>query len=115
MKFVDDMTILEAIDIKEKITKDPNPNPVQPTTYHARTGHYLPPAVSKVHSELVRIQEFSADNLMMVNVNKTKLMIFNPSKTVDIHPVIKMNDTQLEIVEKMKVLGVIITSDLKWH
>ena len=42
-------------------------------------------------------------------------MIFNLSKTFDIHPVIKMNDTQLEIVEKMKLLGVIITSDLKWH
>ena len=56
MKFVDDITILEAVNIKEKVIKDPNPNPVQPTTYHARTGHFLPPAASHVHNELVKIQ-----------------------------------------------------------
>ena len=52
---------------------------------------------------------------MKINVEKTKLMIFNPSKTIDIHPVIEMDGTQLEIVENMKLLGVVITSDMKWH
>ena len=52
---------------------------------------------------------------MRINVDKTKLMIFNPSRTVDIHPIIEIDDIQLEIVESMKLLGVVVTSDMKWH
>ena len=52
---------------------------------------------------------------MKINVTKTKMMIFNPSKSVDIHPVITMENTQLEIVESMKLLGVVISSNMKWH
>ena len=42
-------------------------------------------------------------------------MIFNPSNSVDIHPVVNMENTQLEIVENMKLLGVVISSNMKWH
>ena len=42
-------------------------------------------------------------------------MIFNPSRTVDVHPIIELDGTQLEIVESMRLLGVIISSDMKWH
>ena len=112
MKFVDDMTIAEAINIKDKIVPHPNPNPVQPTTFHSRTGHYLPPESSHIHKEISRLQEYSSANQMKINVEKTKLMIF---KAIDVHPVIEMDDKQLEIVESMKLLGVIVTSDMKWH
>ena len=112
MKFVDDMTIAEAINIKDKIVPHPNPNPVQPTTFHSRTGHYLPPESSHIHKEIARLQEYSSANQMKINVEKTKLMIF---KAIDVHPVIEMDDKQLEIVESMKLLGVIVTSDMKWH
>ena len=90
----------------------PNPNPVQPTTFHSRTGHYLPPESSHIHKEIARLQEYSSANQMKINVEKTKLMIF---KAIDVHPVIEMDDKQLEIVESMKLLGVIVTSDMKWH
>ena len=112
MKFVDDRTIAEAINIKDKIVPHSNPNPVQPTTFHSRTGHYLPPESSYIHKEIARLQEYSSANQMKINVEKTKLMIF---KAIDVHPVIEMDDKQLEIVESMKLLGVIVTSDMKWH
>ena len=112
MKFVDDRTIAEAINTKDKIVPHSNPNPVQPTTFHSRTGHYLPPESSHIHKEIARLQEYSSANQMKINVEKTKLMIF---KAIDVHPVIEKDDKQLEIVKSMKLLGVIVTSDMKWH
>ena len=73
------MTIAEAINIKDKFVPHPNPNPVQPTTFHS------------------------------------KLITFNPSKAIDVHPVIEKDDKQLEIVKSMKLLRVIVTSYMKWH
>ena len=115
MKYVDDMTIAESINIQEKIVPHPDLNPDRPLTFHGRTGHYLPPEKSEVHSQILNLAGYSDSHKMKINVDKTKLMIFNPSKTVDIHPIIELDHTQLEIVESMKLLGVIVSSDMKWH
>ena len=92
-----------------------SPRKVWAKLHYGRTGHYLPPALSQVQNELLKIQEFSTTNLMKINVTKTKIMIFNPSHSVDIHPAINIQNTQLEIVESMKLLGVVISSNMKWH
>ena len=42
-------------------------------------------------------------------------MLFNTGRTNDFSPEIKIEQAVLEVVEEMKLLGVIITSDLKWH
>ena len=44
-----------------------------------------------------------------------KIMLFNNSKKRDFQPEILLEGKKLEVVEQMKLLGVIITSDLKWH
>ena len=41
-------------------------------------------------------------------------MVFNPCKKVDFRPELEFGDDQLELVEKMRLLGVTIRSDLKW-
>ena len=46
---------------------------------------------------------------------KTKIMLFNRSKQFDFQPNLTICNESAEVVEKMKLLGVIITSDLKWH
>ena len=52
---------------------------------------------------------------MKINEAKTKIMLFNNSKKRDFQPEILLEGKKLEVVEQMKLLGVIITSDLKWH
>ena len=42
-------------------------------------------------------------------------MLFNKSIKYDCQPELHMNDEVLEVVSKMKLLGVIITEDLRWH
>ena len=43
---------------------------------------------------------------------KTKLMIFNPARSVDFCPSFSLNDNELETVEETKLLGLIVDSKL---
>ena len=51
---------------------------------------------------------------MKLNKKKTKVMIFNTAKTRDFTPQLEVEGYTLEVVEEIKLLGVQITSDLKW-
>ena len=51
---------------------------------------------------------------MIINYGKTKLMVFNPCKTVDFCPELEFGNEQLQMVEEMRLLGVTVRSDLKW-
>ena len=42
-------------------------------------------------------------------------MLFNTAKTRDFSPEMIIDNNTLDVVEEMKLLGVKITSDLKWH
>ena len=43
-------------------------------------------------------------------------MVFNEGRKVDILPQVKLNQgTLIEVVDDMKLLGIMIRSDLKWH
>ena len=45
---------------------------------------------------------------------RTKVMIFNPCINTDFMPEILVEDHELEVVDEIRLLGLIIRSDLKW-
>ena len=45
---------------------------------------------------------------------KTKVMIFNFTNKYRFTTRLELNEVNLEVVEKAKLLGVIISNDLKW-
>ena len=51
---------------------------------------------------------------MKLNIQKTKLMVFNTSKTIDFEPQFQIQDNTIQVVDKTKLLGIHITADLKW-
>ena len=51
---------------------------------------------------------------MKINHRKTKIITFNPCRNVDFTPEIKLGNTEIEVVEEIKLLGLTIRSDLKW-
>ena len=51
---------------------------------------------------------------MILNLKKTNLMLFDPSRTKDFMPEIKVEGTRIDLVEKTKLMGVILTCDLSW-
>ena len=50
---------------------------------------------------------------MKLNFKKTKLMVFNNAKSMDFMPDFSIEGNNIEVVEEMKVLGLIIRSDMK--
>ena len=47
-------------------------------------------------------------------MKKTKLLSFNPTKNYNFPPEIGFGNEYLEVVKSAKVLGVIISDDLRW-
>ena len=113
LKYVDDLSLAEAINLPDKLVHATGR--VQPDTFHARTGHALPIEKSKVYNQLLRTDEYARENGMKINQKKTKIIVFNPCKSKDFMPEFPLNGQILEVVEEMKLLGIIISSDLSWH
>ena len=52
---------------------------------------------------------------MKINYKKTKLIVFNPCKTIDFRPELEFGNEQLQLLDEIKLLGVTIRSDLRWN
>ena len=106
LKFVDDLTVAESIILRDSVRPAPSLRP-QPDSYHARRGHVL--------SKIKGVSEYAETNYMKLNLKKTKFMLFNTCSSIDFHPTLEIDNCDVELVEEMRLLGVIITSDLKFH
>jgi hypothetical protein len=93
-KYVDDLMIAEAINLKETIV--PNPCRPIPANYHVRLGLKLGPEKSKVYE------------------TKTKFIVFNPTINFDFSPGLELGSNQFETKERMKLLGLELSNDLSW-
>ena len=115
LKYIDDMTVAEAIDLKKKLVENPDPCPPRPLKYHERTGHILPESESEVQQLLTEILTYTENNQMKLNSNKTKVILFNTARSYDFMPKCHFGqDENLQVVEELKLLGVTIRSDLNW-
>ena len=100
---MDDLTLAEAINLPSQLVTKPD-----------KTGLILPKSHSLVCEQLVKTSDYANKNEMKINQKKTKAMIFNPCSSLDFTPEITLGTHQLEVVDQTKLLGVTVTSDLKW-
>ena len=42
-------------------------------------------------------------------------MVFNTSTVKDFEPIFQVDNTEIQVVEETKLLGFLISSNLKWH
>ena len=84
LKYVDDLLIAEAVQMKKQL--DLLPLEHRPDPYHSRTGQQMKPEKSKVYEQILKTNEYAAENKMKLNLKKTKLMLFNPCKIRDFLP-----------------------------
>ena len=114
-KYVDDLTLAEALDLKHVLNVESEENLTRPLNQHERTEHTLIPGCSQVEIQLQELEEYAHTNEMQINQKKSKLMLFNPCRMFDFQPDMELSGEKIELVKKMKLLGVVITEDLKWH
>ena len=112
-KFVDDASALEILNLlsiglatynlKQHIPSNiPIHNQIIPTKY-LKSQEYL---------ETLNI--WSRNNKMELNLDKTKAMIFNFSKETQFTVILQTEGKFIEVVNEVKLLGTILSSDLKW-
>ena len=94
LKYVDDLTLAEAVKMK--------------------SGHPFSQTDSKVYKQLTRTQSYAEENDMRINFKKTKTMVFNASKTIDLVPKFVLEGTEIEVISEMRLLGIHILNDIKW-
>ena len=61
------------------------------------------------------INDWTEEKLVKLNQKKTKQILFNFNRDKQFTTKIELKNEPLEIVDEVKLLGVIISNDLKWH
>ena len=61
------------------------------------------------------ICEWTDANKMKLNEKKSKVMVFNYTRNYQFSTRVHLNDTLLETINETRLLGTIVSSDLKWH
>ena len=112
---MDDGTVEVSIDLKANLV----PDPVQRKrllNFHERTRHILPPENNLLQYFVKDTENFVVENKMVINSTKTKVISFTKSRNWDFPPEIQLsNGKQLECINELKLLGVVVSNDLKWH
>ena len=113
-KFVDDLTILEKINLlligmASHNSHEQVPNDI-PSDNQIISAEHL-----KTQEHINSIQSWTENQKMILNESKTKAMIFNFTKKYKFTTRLKLKTKNIEIVRQTKLLGTIITDDLKWH
>ena len=62
----------------------------------------------------MKTKEYAAKNEMQINLKKTKAILFNSCTSVDFMPEMRLDNQDVEVVEELRLLGVIIRSDMTW-
>ena len=112
-KFVDDLSFLEIIYLLNVGLSTYNVHREVPSDIPTH-NQFIVSDNLKTQSQLYQIQEWTKNQKMKLNEKKTKSMIFNFSKNHQFTTRLKVNDVNLEIVKEAKLLGIIITDQLKW-
>ena len=87
-----------------------------PRQYYERTGHVLPAEHNYIQQEVNKLKQYAKDKKMVINEAKTKIIVFNEARSVEILPKVKLSEeNMIEVVDDMKLLGVMLRSDLKWQ
>ena len=113
-KFVDDFSILEIVNLltiglcsynmKAHVASDIKTN-----------ATYIPPENLKSQAYLTSISEWTNQQKMQINESKTKQMIINFTNNFQFSTRNTVNDKNVEVIETTKLLGTILTNDLKWE
>ena len=111
-KYVDDLSILELVclagllceyNFKMHVASDIGID-----------SYFLPNQNFQMQEHLNAVGAWTNENLMVLNAVKSKYMIFNTAMA-DFNTRLTINNTNLDQVSEARVLGVILTDDMKFE
>ena len=112
-KYFDDATVLEVVNLLNVGLSSYRVKESVPSNIPEH-NQFIDSRNLKSQKYLKKISEWTDQNLMALNVKKTQSMVFNFSKKYQFTTDILLKNEKIEIVHQAKLLGLILTSDLKW-
>ena len=111
---MDDLTLLEFIKLLDVGLASHNfktqvPSNIPQHNQIIRSEHL------KTTKYVNEINDWTEKNLKKLNEKKTHQIIFNFNRDKQFTTEVRLKGEPLEIVEEVKLLGVIITNDLRWY
>ena len=113
-KYVDDLTTLEIINLLSAGLSSYNYKNHVPSDVPT-DGFFMNNNNLKSQYYLDNINRWTVNQKMVINSTKTKAMIINFTKNYQLTTRMKLNEKNMELVDKMKILGTIISNDLSWN
>ena len=113
-KWIDDLTALEKIELSKIGLSSYNIKKHIPNDIPTDNG-FIEAKALRSQKTIEEIENWTKNQKMMLNRKKSNVMIFNFSKDKKFTTRIKMEGENLPVVNKTKILGTILTNDLKWE
>ena len=110
-KYIDDLTILHILSLSGALVEFDCYQTVPSDVGVDQL--YLPPDSYATQENLNNIASWTDNNLMKINVKKTNYMIFTRTQ-INFATRLNLNKNKLDKVEETKIVGVWLTSNLKW-
>ena len=112
-KFMDDLTLLECINLLDVGLASHNIRAQVPSNI-PQHNQVIKSEHLKTTEHIKEINNWTERNLMKLNEKKTKQIIFNFHRDKQFITEVQLKGEPLEVVDEVKLLGVIIDKDLKW-
>ena len=113
-KFIDDLTILEIVNLISIGISSYNVKSQVPSDI-ATDDKFIPAENLESQKYLDQISMWTKNNKMKINENKSEIMVFNFCNNYQFSTRLELESQILETVKEKKLLGTIITQDLKWE
>ena len=112
-KFIDDLSILEIVNLLTVGLSSFNLKHQVPTDIPLH-NQFISPQNLQSQKWLNTINDWTKNQQMVINGKKTKSMIFNFTDNYAFTTRLELNNEIVEVIKNTKLLGTIITDDLKW-
>ena len=112
-KFVDDLSILEIVNLLTVGITCFNLKSSVPADI-PQHNQFIPPENLKSQNWLDQINLWTENQKMLINQKKTKTMIFNFTDKFKFTTRLKLKNENIEVINSTRLLGTILTDDLKW-
>ena len=115
VKYIDDASQACAVKLKKALTEIEISDRPRPLEFWEHTGFVLDTGSNQLQKDLNNLKSFTEENLMVINQKKTIIMSFNFRTSLKFPPIFRIGDgPMLDIQNQARILGIIISDDLKW-
>ena len=112
-KWLDDLTVLEVVNLLTIGLSSYNVKQHVPSDIPVNNA-YIEAQHLKTQSYIRSISDWTLENQMKLNHKKSSFMTFNFTEKYQFGTRINIENENLKKVDKCKLLGVVLTNDLKW-